>query len=253
MINISKLYEGDCLEVMQQIPDGSVEAIITDMPYGTTTCKWDIVIDLKLLWKQINRIIKPNGAIVLFASQPFTTTLISSNIKAFKFCWYWDKINGGGFATVKYKPLSIFEDICVFSKNGNRINYYPIMQLTEEKNKRPRDKPNKRKKDNTQAMASGNFKVSKTHNENKRYPKNKLVYNNRSGELNAKNRIHPTQKPVLLMEYLIKTYTKENETVLDFTMGSGTTGVAAKNLNRKFIGIEKNEKYFKIASQRINI
>lgn len=248
---MTNLIHGDCLEEMKDITDGSIDAIITDPPYGTTACKWDSVIDFGLMWEQLNRIIKPNGAVVLFASQPFTTTLISSNIKAFKFCWYWDKVNSGGFVTAKHKPLSVFEDICVFSKNGNKIKYHPIMELAQEKNKRPRNKTYKRTEDNSQGMASGNFKTSKTHNENLRYPKNRLVYNNRVGELNALKRFHPTQKPIALMEYLIKTYTNESETVLDFTMGSGTTGVAAKKLNRNFIGIEQDKKYFDIATNRI--
>ena len=187
----------------------------------------------------------------MFGSQPFTTILINSNIKSFKFCWYWDKINSGNFATAKYKPLSVFEDICVFSKNGNKINYYPIMELAKDKNKRPRNKTYKRKNDNSQGMASGDFKNSKSHNEDLRYPKNRLVYNNRVGELNALNRLHPTQKPVELLEYLVKTYTNENDTILDNTMGSGTTGIACQNLNRNFIGIEMDENYFNIAEKRI--
>tara|TARA_R110000772_G_scaffold104671_1_gene206149 strand:+ start:257 stop:1030 length:774 start_codon:yes stop_codon:yes gene_type:complete len=246
------LILGECLEEMKNIKEGSIDAIITDPPYGTTACKWDSVIDFGLQWEQLNRIIKPNGAIVLFGTQPFTSALIMSNIKGFKFCWYWDKVNSGSFATAKYRPLSVFEEVCIFSKNGNRINYYPLMELAEDKNKRPRNKTYNRKENNSQDMSSGVFKASKSHNENLRYPKNRLTYNNRTGELNSLNRSHPTQKPIALMEYLIKTYTKENETVLDFTMGSGSTGVAAKNLNRNFVGIEQDEKYFKIATERIN-
>lgn len=236
---------------MKTIPDKSIDAIITDPPYGTTACKWDSVIDFDLMWEQLNRIIKPNGAIVLFGSEPFSSHLRMSNIKNYKYDWIWYKMNAGGFATAKYKPLSVFESVCIFSKNGNRINYYPIMELAEDKNKRPREKTYKRKAENSQSMSSDNFKYSKTHNENLRYPQNILTYNNRVGELNSLNRVHPTQKPVLLMEYLIKTYTKENETVLDFTMGSGSTGVACKNTNRNFIGIEQDENYFNIAQQRI--
>ena len=244
-----ELYKGDCLEVMKKIPSGSIDAIITDPPYGTTACKWDSVIDFKLMWEQLNRIIKPNGAIVLFGSEPFSSALRMSNIKNYKYDWKWDKVNSGSFAIAKYRPLTVFEDIVVFGK-GN-INYYPIMELAEEKNKRPRNGEYKRKKDNSNGMGSGVFKSSKTHNESLRFPKNKLVYNKNKGELNSLNRIHPTQKPVKLMEYLIKTYTNENETVLDFTMGSGSTGVAAKNTNRNFIGIEQDQNYFNIAEQRI--
>tara|TARA_R100001086_G_scaffold3246_1_gene2244 strand:- start:1287 stop:2054 length:768 start_codon:yes stop_codon:yes gene_type:complete len=245
-----KLYNDDCFKIMKDISDKSIDAIITDPPYGTTACKWDFVIPFEPMWKMLNRIIKPNGPIVLFGSEPFSSALRISNIKNYKYDWKWDKVNSGSFATAKYKPLSVFEDVIVFGKN--KINYYPIMENAELKNMRPRNKEYKRKTDNSQGMASGTFKISKNHNEKKRYPKNRLVYNKNKGELNALNRLHPTQKPVLLMEYLIKTYTKENETVLDFTMGSGTTGVAAKNLNRKFIGIEKDKKYFNIASERIN-
>ena len=249
--NKVKLYKGDCLEVMKTISDKSIDAIITDPPYGTTACKWDSVIDFYLMWEQLNRIIKPNGAIVLFGSEPFSSHLRMSNIKNYKYDWIWDKMNAGGFVTAKYKPLSVFESVCIFSKNGNRTNYYPIMELAENKNKRPREKTNRRKAENSQSMSSGYFKCSKTHNENLRYPQNILTYNNRVGDLNSLNRVHPTQKPVLLMEYLIKTYTNENETVLDFTMGSGTTGVACKNTNRNFIGIEMDENYFNIAQKRI--
>jgi len=244
------LIKGDCLEVMKTIEDNSIDAIITDPPYGTTACKWDSVINFDLMWEQLNRIIKPNGAIVLFGSEPFSSALRMSNIKNYKYDWKWDKVNSGSFAVAKYRPLTVFEDVVVFGKG--RINYYPIMELAEDKNKRPRNTEHKRNNDNSNGMASGVFKSSKTHNENLRFPKNRLVYNKNKGELNALNRVHPTQKPIALMEYLIKTYTNENETVLDFTMGSGSTGVAAKNLNRNFIGIEIDENYFNIATERIN-
>jgi len=246
------LIHGDCLVEMQNIPDKSIDMICADLPYGSTACKWDSIIPLEKLWNQYRRIIKDNGAIVLTASQPFTTTLISSNLKGFKYCWYWDKMNAGSFATAKYKPLSVFEDVCIFSKNGGKTKYFPIMEQAEEKNKRPRDKKYERKEDNSNGMGSGIFKTSDNHNEDLRYPKNRLIYDNRVGELNALNRLHPTQKPVALFEYLIKTYTNEGDTVLDNTMGSGTTGVACVNLNRSFIGIELNDNYFKIAEERIN-
>jgi site-specific DNA-methyltransferase (adenine-specific) len=237
---------------MSNIADKSVDMILCDLPYGTTACKWDSVIPFEPLWKQYERIIKDNGAIALTASQPFTTILISSNLKGFKYCWYWDKLNAGSFATAKYKPLSVFEDICVFSKNGGKTKYFPIMEVAEQKNKRPRDKHYERKEDNSNGMGSGIFKTSESHNEDLRYPKNRLVYDNRVGELNALNRLHPTQKPIALMEYLIKTYTNEGDTVLDNCMGSGTTGVACKKTGRHFIGIEKDEKYFKIAVSRVS-
>ena len=247
MINLIK---GDCLEVMKTIESGSIDAIITDPPYGTTACKWDSVIDFELMWEQLKRIIKPNGAIVLFGSEPFSSALRMSNIKNYKYDWYWNKVNSGNFATAKYNPLKSIEIISVFS-TGKKINYYPIMTDADESKNRPIVEVVK-KLDATQGMGSGVFKEAKDRNRSKRYPKNILKYNNRENELNMLKRVHPTQKPVALMEYLIKTYTNENETVLDFTMGSGSTGVAAKNLNRHFIGIEQDENYFNIATNRIN-
>ena len=242
-MNMSKLYKGDCLEAMKTIADKSVDAIITDPPYGTTSCKWDSVIDFKLMWEQLNRIIKPNGAIVLFGTQPFTSALIMSNIKSFKYEWVWFKNMGGNPLNAKKTPMKQHENILVFGKG--RTNYNPIK---EERAKSGLDRVR------SSAIIGGNFKddavygktnVIKTKYDDLRYPKTVQKFNVQRG-------LHPTQKPVTLMEYLIKTYTNENETVLDFTMGSGTTGVASKNLNRKFIGIEQDEKYFKIASERIN-
>ncbi len=248
---MNKIILGDCLKAMYKIDDNSIDMILCDMPYGTTACKWDAIIDLNKMWDHYKRIIKSNGAIVLTASQPFTTILISSNIKMFKYCWYWDKINAGSFVTAKYRPLSVFEDVCIFSNNNNRVNYFPIMERAKTKYKRLRNAQYKRKEDNSNAMQSGVFKVSKNHNESLRYPKNRLVYNNRVGELNALKRIHPTQKPVKLFEYLIKTYTKKNELVLDNCAGSGTTGIACLNLKRKFILIEKDKEYYNVMRKRL--
>jgi len=250
-VSHSTVFHGDCLEVMKSITDGSIDMILCDLPYGTTACKWDSILPLDKLWDEYNRIIKPDGVILLTASQPFTTTLISSNLKGFKYCWYWDKLNAGSFATAKYKPLSVFEDVCIFSKNGGKTKYFPIMEQSEEKNKRPRDKQYERKDDNSNGMGSGIFKTSDNHNEDLRYPKNRLVYNNRVGELNALNRLHPTQKPVALFEYLIKTYTNEGEKVLDNCAGSGTTAIACINTNRNYILIEKEQKYFDVINERI--
>jgi DNA modification methylase len=227
-----KLLHGDCLEVMKDIPSGSIDAIITDPPYGTTACKWDSVIDFGLMWEQLNRIIKPNGAIVLFGSEPFSSALRMSNIKNYKYDWKWDKIVPTNFLNAKRQPMRLFEDIIVF----NSRTYYPIMIK--------RDKPIKGYA--TKSSTNSDIKLDKTTRVySHKYPTNKIEFKKLKGT------IHPTQKPVELMEYLIKTYTKENETILDFTMGSGTTGVAAKKINRQFIGIEKNEKYFKIAKNRI--
>ena len=231
MIN---LYKGDCLEKMKDIPDGSIDAIITDPPYGTTACKWDSVIDFGLMWEQLNRIIKPNGAIVLHSSQPFTSALIMSNVKKYRHQWVWNKNNSAGFATAKIRPFAICEDIIVFGLN--KVNYYP--QMTTGK---------MRKKGGYSSSDNYGLKPTVSYND-QYYPKNLINISNAS----QKGKKHPTQKPIELMEYLIKTYTNENETVLDFTMGSGSTGVAAKNTSRNFIGIEQDQKYFKIAEERIN-
>ena len=237
------LYKGDCLEVMKEIKSGSVDAIITDPPYGATACKWDSVIDFDLMWEQLDRIIKPNGAIVLFGSQPFTSALIMSNPRKFKYEWIWFKNMGGNPLNAKKTPMKQHENIIVFGKG--KTNYYPIK---EERAKSGLDRVR------SSPIIGGNMKkdgvygksiVHKTKYDDLRYPKTVQSFNVQRG-------LHPTQKPVALMEYLIKTYTNENETVLDFTMGSGSTGVAAKQTNRNFIGIEQDEKYFNIASERIN-
>lgn len=239
-----ELYNADCLEKMKELPDKSVDLVLTDPPYGTTACKWDSIIPLEPMWEQLKRIIKPNGAIVMTASQPFTTTLISSNMKMFKYCWVWVKSRAIGHLVAKYRPMEKKEDILVFGKQ--RINFYPI------KTKREKVRIDNRKKENVggscQHMSFKNKEDRKTTYEYKN-PTTVLEFNN---EHNVGEYKHPTQKPVALMEYLIKTYTSEGETVLDFTMGSGTTGVACKLLNRNFIGIELSEEYFKIAQNRIN-
>ena len=232
-----KLLKGDCLELMKDIPSGSIDAIITDPPYGTTACKWDSVIPFEPMWEQLNRIIKPNGAIVLFGSEPFSSALRMSNIKNYKYDWTWNKVKPGAFAVAKYRPLGNTENISVFA-NGKH-NYYPIMV---------EQKPRTGKIYSSSDSASVKYNDGKVRKYNQKYPKTLIEFSN----ANQKGKKHPTQKPILLMEYLIKTYTNENETVLDFTMGSGSTGVAAKNLNRNFIGIEQDENYFNIAEQRIN-
>ena len=230
-----KLYKGDCLEVMKDIPSGSVDAIITDPPYGTTACKWDSVIDFELMWKQLNRIIKPNGAIVLFGSEPFSSALRMSNIKNYKYDWKWNKKIGGNHLNAKIQPLKTYEDIIVFNKH----NYYPIKEL--------RGKPRKKGGLKKKPQHIGKVDLNYFTVNNEYYPKAVLEISN----ANRLGKKHPTQKPILLMEYLIRTYTNENETVLDFTMGSGSTGVACVNTNRNFIGIEIDSNYFEIAKQRI--
>jgi len=243
-----KLYQGDCLEVMKQIPDGSVDLILTDPPYGTTACKWDTVIPFEPMWKELKRIIKPNGAIALFGSEPFSSALRMSNINLYKYDFKWEKPSGANFLNFKYQPAKVHEDIIVFgkmassySKKGN-MAYYPQM----EAGKPYSQKSGKQKTSNANTSVRSEIKQVKTVNGGTRYPRSIQKFNNDTPK------IHPTQKPVELLKYIIKTYTLENETVLDFTMGSGSTGVACKQLNRKFIGIELDEQYFKIAENRIN-
>ena len=230
--------QGDCLEVMQGIPDGSIDMVLTDPPYGTTACKWDSIIPLEPMWEQLKRIIKPNGAIVMTAAQPFTTTLIASNMKMFKHTLTWLKERPSNPALAKKRPLNYTEDICVFYHK--QPTYNPQMTKRDPKNKRN----NKNERFSTESSAKLGDSLSKTGLNDFCYPKNYI-------NINVQRGLHPTQKPVALMEYLIKTYTNEGDTVLDFTMGSGSTGVAAKNLNRGFIGIELDDNYFEIAKERI--
>ena len=238
------LYKGDCLEVMDELIEKGVvvDSIITDPPYGTTACKWDSVIPFDEMWLRLNKLIKPNGAIVLFGSEPFSSALRMSNIKNYKYDWVWEKNLKTGNLNAKRMPMGGHELVHIFAKKSPTYN------------------PQKRKR--TNEVKSGNKKNSKTSV----YGSQKEEYTDNQSDLinpdtiiknikcvhNSSGKVHPTQKPVALMEYLIKTYTNENELVLDFTMGSGTTGVACKNLNRKFIGIELDDKYFDIAKERIN-
>lgn len=229
MIN---LIHGDCLEKMKEIPDGSVDLVLTDPPYGKTDCKWDTVIPFEPMWVELKRIIKPNGAICLFGSEPFSSHLRLSNLKQFKYDWVWNKVQISNPLLAKKRPLSCHEVISVF----NAKNYYPQKEGDKErrwKHCKPSENFNRN------LIGNGTTKGL--------YPKSIVTLSNHD----RKNKIHPTQKPVPLLEYLIKTYTLENETVLDFTMGSGSTGVACKNLNRNFIGIELDENYFNIAKKRI--
>jgi len=230
------LMQGDCLIAMKEIANGSVDMVLTDPPYGTTACKWDLIIPLEPMWEQLRRVIKPNGAIVMTASQPFTTTLIASNMKMFKYCWVWNKKQGGNPLNAKRQPLRITEDIVVFNEKGS---YSPIMRTGKLRKKGGITK---------QPETTGGVKLDFCTHNDQYYPTSIIEIANCSKK---KDRVHPTQKPVALMEYLIKTYTNEGETVLDFTMGSGTTGVACANLNRYFIGIEKDLNYFSIALERI--
>ena len=235
-----KLIKGDCLEVMKTIESGSIDAIITDPPYGTTCCKWDSVIDFDLMWEQLNRIIKPNGAIVLFSAQPFTSALIMSNPKMFKYTWVWEKSKATGFLNSKIRPLVAHEDIVVFAKN--KPPYNPQMTIGSAYNK------GVLKKQTENDVYADFDRQVEVKSEGLRCPRSVQYF--KTAESEGKT-FHKTQKPLALCEYIINTYTNENETVLDFTMGSGTTGVACKNTNRNFIGIEMDENYFNIASDRI--
>lgn len=236
MIN---LQQGDCLELMKGIPDGSIDMILADLPYGTTACKWDTIIPFEPLWEQYERVIKDNGAIVLTASQPFTTRLIGSNFNLFRYELIWEKTLASNFFMANKQPLKKHENICVFYKKQ------PVYNPQMEKGKPYTDKRRKRKR--TSGVMGGEV-TPKTDivNKGERFPSSVQVFSNGNN-----HSMHPTQKPVALLEYLIKTYTNENETVLDNCMGSGSTGVACVNTNRNFIGMELEEKYFDIAEQRI--
>jgi DNA modification methylase len=234
-----RLLQGDCIEMMKTLPDKSVDAIITDPPYGTTACKWDTVIPLEPMWEQLKRIIKPNGAIVLFGSEPFSSALRMSNIKNYKYDWIWEKEQGSNYATVKYMPFKVTENISIFA--SNKCTYNPQM----EKGKPYKDNARTR---NLEHSTKNTIK-KEIINLGTRYPRNKLYFQN---DTKKGFSLHPTQKPVALLEYLIKTYTNEGETVLDFTAGSGTLGVSAINTNRNAILIERDAEYFKIIEKRIS-
>ena len=245
------LLNGDCLEMMKTIPDGSVDMVLTDPPYGTTACKWDSVIPFEPMWEQLKRVTKKNGAIVMTASQPFTSALIMSNVEMFKYCWVWEKSRPTGHVNAKNKPMKSHEDVVIFScgttvhasQSSNRMIYNPqgLVDVSLVK-----------KATAGRIRAGRGSTVSTRPSTQKDHHQTQSNYPRTVIKINSESRVaHPTQKPVALMEYLIKTYTNEGETVLDFTMGSGTTGVAAKNLNRDFIGIELDETYFNIAKERI--
>ncbi len=239
-----QLIHGDCLEKMNDIPDKSIDMILCDLPYGTTACKWDVVIPFEPLWEQYKRIIKDRGAIVLFASQPFASALVMSNIEWFKYEWVWDKVVGSNFVNSKRMPLKANENILVFY--NKQPTYNPIMEDREKKNERKSGKS--KIKEN---RINGVPQIVTDTTSKPKYPINIIRVNRLNKELNSKYVIHPTQKPIQLLEYLIKTYTIEGETVLDNTMGSGSTGISCLNTNRNFIGIEKDDKYFEVAKKRI--
>jgi site-specific DNA-methyltransferase (adenine-specific) len=243
--NMYKLLKGDCLEMMKTIPDKSIDMILCDLPYGTTNCKWDNIIPFEPLWEQYERIIKDNGAIVLFGSEPFSSKLKCSNLNLFKYDWIWKKSRTVGFLNAKNAPLKDYEVISVFSKgttaNGSKKNmkYYPqgLIEI---------NKPKKSVKQANDTIVGNRPSRNKDYiAKYTNYPKAIIQFNN------ERKQLHPTQKPVSLLEYLIKTYTNENDVVLDNCMGSGSTGVACINTNRKFVGIELDNNYFEIAKNRI--
>lgn len=236
------LMEGDCLVKMKEIPRNSIDMVLVDMPYGTTRCKWDSIICLDSMWKHLKRIVKDDAAIVMTASQPFTTKLINSNIKMFKYCWVWEKSKATGYLNSKKRPLVKHEDIVVFYNKHPTYNPQGLIKKaipTISKGLRGQ----KVAGSNGDCYGLANKDAIQTHTN---YPLSIIKH-----KVDMKAKLHPTQKPIGLMEYFIKTYTNENETVLDFCMGSGTTGVACVNTNRKFIGIELDEHYFNVAKNRI--
>lgn len=240
------LLKGDCLVEMDKIPAGSVDLILTDPPYGSTACVWDSVIPFEPMWKQLNRIIKANGAIVLFGSEPFSSYLRISNIKNYKYDWVWEKHKPSNFMLANKRPMEYHELISVFYLKQPTYNKQLELRDGSGKDRYKYKVDNtKRKKHGSNEIYSGN---KDSYDCNYKNPKSIQYFSNGR----AQDKIHHTQKPVKLMEYLIKTYTNENETVLDFTMGSGTTGVACVNTNRKFIGIEMDDRYFEIAKKRIS-
>lgn len=233
-----KLLNGDCLKLMKGIPDGSVDLILCDLPYGTTDCSWDTVLPFDQLWAEYNRILKHDGAAVLFAAQPFTTQLIQSNRKNFRYCWYWLKNQPTGFTFARYQPMRKIEDICVFYRKHGTYNPQGLQVVRNAK-------PIRKRRPQRDGIYQMDTLMHEYTPQFKNYPKNVLQFDSERG-------LHPTQKPVPLLEYLVKTYTNEGDTVLDNCMGSGSTGVAVKRVGgRHFIGIEQNKVYFDIAQQRI--
>ena len=244
---LNKIILGDCLDVMKNIEDKSVDMILCDLPYGTTACKWDTIIPFDKLWEQYHRIIKSNGAIVLTASQPFTSKLAMSNIDNFKYCWFWIKNRVTGFANAKKQPLRNVEEILIFYKTAPKYNPQGLLKI---------DKLCKNRKSSGGETLRGNIEESSSKGrlrtagaeyiqEFTGFPRQAIT------DIAEEKKVHPTQKPIALMEYLIKTYTKENEIVLDNCIGSGTTAIAAIRTGRKFIGIEKDPEYHRLACERV--
>jgi DNA modification methylase len=243
MLQLNKLYHGDCLEIMSTIDDKSIDMILCDLPYGTTACKWDTIIPFEPLWQHYNRIIKDNGAIVLTASQPFTSNLILSNPEMFRYEWIWEKTQATGHLDAKRKPMKAHENVCVFYKKQSTYNFQKTYGH-KRKVSLAKHKQNTEKNQAEIYHKSDNFTDYDT---TERYPRSVITF----ASDKQKCALHPTQKPVALFEYLIKTYTDEGQIVLDNCIGSGTTAIAAIRTNRNWIGIEKEEKYYDIALKRI--
>jgi len=242
-----KLIHDDCLNAMKNIEDCSIDCIITDPPYGVTACKWDSIIPLEPMWIELKRVIKDNAAICLFGSQPFTSNLISSNYQMFKYCWIYEKTSASGFFNSKKRPLVSHEDICIFY--NNQPTYKPQKTKYHKKSNRCVRKKDVMNKTTVYGKISKDLEFNGS---TKRFPRSVIKFSKDVQRTKQSKTNHPTQKPVNLIEYLIKTYTKENELVLDFCAGSFTTGVAAKRLNRNFIGIKKKKKYYDISKKRID-
>lgn len=245
-----KLLQGDCLELLPTLADGSVDLVLTDPPYGTTACVWDAAVPFEPMWRQLRRVAKEKAAVVMTAAQPFTSALVMSNVREFKYCWVWEKASPGGFAQAKNMPLKTVEDIAVFSRGRcshasqvgtARMTYNPQGLVYAPKTVKNSKRDNKGFES---AFGDRPSHAASYTQEWTNYPKQVLRFASERGH-------HPTQKPVALMEYLIRTYTNPGETVLDFTMGSGTTGVACVNTDRRFVGIERDPDYFAIAERRI--
>jgi len=247
VIGSAVLYRGDCLKWMSVIPDGSVDMILCDLPYGTTACAWDTVIPFEPMWREVRRVLKPLGVAALFGQEPFSSMMRASNLPMFKYDWYWQKNRPSGTVNARLKPLKDVEIISVFSRgvtaNGSARNMPYFPQGVGEGGIWKRE--NLEKISAISTARKGHKREREVHGSN--YPRQVL----RDFPHHVNNNVHPTQKPVALMEYLIRTYTQEGETVLDNCMGSGTTGVACVNTGRNFIGIERDEKYFQIAADRI--
>ena len=247
-LETNKIYHSDCIPWMKELPTRSIDMILCDLPYGTTACAWDQVIPFEKLWEQYERIIKDNGAIVLTASQPFTSLLVTSNLKLFKYEWIYQKVVGSNFATAKYMPMKEHENVLVFGKGKTKYN--PIMQERSESGKKRLETPYHTNSE-TSLETMGNIartNAGKEYDKEMRYPSSVQKFNNRA--VGARG-FHPTGKPIELFEYLIRTYTDEGDLVMDNCIGGGTTAIAAIRTNRRFIGCELNKDYYDIAVKRI--